>query len=266
MQKVVDNFDENANSSRRKLKQKIKETFSKENIKKVVNEAKKQLPSKEEIVQRLAKEGGSLAQQKLAETQVGIYRKKIDEIVNNIVGIRSGADFVLGTIVAAEVTNQIMEVIGGVFETITSVFQGVVDTINGILKILPPQVLSGAVVQTFTSIIRKIRSKVQIYTALALRIPLQIGYHAEKLNKFRAILEPILVQIDQILDFVYYHYAILDTAYAKYLEDSNALTNTLSGNDGVIFEDQNTPAQGGDIDNAANDVDDLPNPEITGKG
>ncbi len=34
MQKVVDNFDENANSSRRKLKQKIKETFSKENIKK----------------------------------------------------------------------------------------------------------------------------------------------------------------------------------------------------------------------------------------
>ena len=80
MQKVVDNFDENANSQRRKLKQKIKETFSKENIKKVVNEAKKQLPSKEEIVQRLSKEGGSLAQQKLAETQVGLYRKKIDEV------------------------------------------------------------------------------------------------------------------------------------------------------------------------------------------
>ena len=265
MQKVVDNFDENANSQRRKLKQKIKETFSKENIKKVVNEAKKQLPSKEEIVQRLSKEGGSLAQQKLAETQVGLYRKKIDEVANNIVGIRSGADFCLSSIVAAEATNQIMEVIGGVFSTITSVFEGVVSTLNGILKILPPQVLSGAVVQTFTSIIRKIRSKVQIYTALALRIPLQISYHSEKLSRFQEILAPILVKIDEILDFIYYHYAILDTAYAKYLEDSNSLTNTLSGNDGVIFEDQITDAQGGNID-AANNIDDIPDPEILGKG
>ena len=31
----------------------------------------------------------------------------------------------------------------------------------------------------------------------------------------------LLVKIDEILDFIYYHYAILDTAYAKYLEDSN---------------------------------------------
>ena len=270
MQTVVNNFANSSANKRVTIEEKIKEKTGKEKMKELFNKVKAEIPPKEEIIKRFGGKAQTIAEQKLANTQFALYKQKLDNAKNKVLSVKNSVDNIIRLIQSAETFVGIIDNILSAIQPLIDIFDNIVKVIGKALSILPPQVLSGAVVLNFLTIMDKMMQRVEVFKAIVKKAPIMVKHNYDELTSMGGKLHPVMEQINKASEFVDYNVQIADLAYEKYLESSNVL-GEFTNNEGEINEDALADNAGAGLNDSGSDLESLlddtySDPEITGKG
>ena len=254
MRKTVNGFLGQTSTKKAKVKKRIKEEVKKA-IPQIKEKIKEQMPSKEELIQRFAQEAQNQAEKELAESQYQTYLNRIGKAKTSVDA--ASASILSITTTINDIDNY-LKIITGILDTIggmVDLFLSIIDAIGGAINGLPASFASVGLIINLGKLLDMAAEKASGIQALVSKIPDTITYYLNKIVFENEKLQPIRIKILEAQNFIAYHYQILDTVYAKYLENSNVVGDVLEYT-GIINEDtlnadtgENLPNNQGDIDN-----------------
>ena len=234
MRKIVNNFMNQAQSKKNKVKKMIDSEGKKgmDDLKKRVKEG---MPTKGEMIERFSRQASTLAQQEAAEIGFQKYKSKMDNLktvadgfftsVNSLQRTLNDIDQFLGVI------NDLLEKI----EPLIEIFDNIIKILQKAIKALPAQFATVGLIVGLGQLLEMAASKVAGFASLVRQIPNSIEHFLNKIKQLGNRLHPIVMKINSVRNFINYNYDILETVYARYLE-GNVIGEFVS-NTGIINED-----------------------------
>ncbi len=234
MRKIVNNFINQAQSKKNKVKRMIDSEGKKgmDDLKKRVKEG---MPTKGEMIERFSKQASTAAQQQAAELGFQKYKLKINNLktvadgffksVNSLQRTLNDIDQFLGVI------NSLLEKI----EPLIEIFDNIIKILKKAIKALPAAYATVGLIVGLGQLLEMAASKVAGFAALVRQIPSSISHHLNKITQLGKRLLPIVIKINSVRNFINYNYNILETVYARYLE--NNVIGDFVSNTGLINED-----------------------------
>lgn len=207
-----------------------------------LNEYKKQLPSKEEIISTLRSEATEAACSPQGQAQMGkIYNKlkrkleKVQRITERTKGRLDNTQSKL---------DNIKDIVIPKIKKILAILAIIITALNLIVKALPITLsfmqgfaANGAVIKKLGDLIDKAKGKIAIFKNAIKAFTTIVNKNLQKALKLVAIMAPVIAAVVVLLTFIISLIAILEVLYLKFLQTCNIGNQDPTDIDGNINTD-----------------------------